>query len=206
LATFDDKYHHVASCLLLFGKMAHIVLASSSPRRKELLQQLGLDFEIYSPDIDESVHENELVHHYVERLAREKAQTVLKLFPEAIVIAADTSLGLDGQIIGKPESKNHAFEIWKQLSGRWHDVFSGLCVATQQQMFSQVVQTQVEFQRLTTQDMEDYWTTGEPVGKAGGYAIQGIASQYIPQIQGSYSNVVGLPLYEFAQLLKRVKT
>ena len=196
----------MAGRLLLFGKMAHIVLASSSPRRKELLQQLGLDFEIYSPDIDESVHENELVHHYVERLAREKAQTVLKLFPEAIVIAADTSLGLDGQIIGKPESKNHAFEIWKQLSGRWHDVFSGLCVATQQQMLSQVVQTQVEFQHLTTQDMEDYWTTGEPVGKAGGYAIQGIASQYIPQIQGSYSNVVGLPLYEFAQLLKRVKT
>ncbi len=196
----------MAGRLLLFGKMAHIVLASSSPRRKELLQQLGLDFEIYSPDIDESVHENELVHHYVERLAREKAQTVLKLFPEAIVIAADTSLGLDGQIIGKPESKNHAFEIWKQLSGRWHDVFSGLCVATQQQILSQVVQTQVEFQRLTTQDMEDYWTTGEPVGKAGGYAIQGIASQYIPQIQGSYSNVVGLPLYEFAQLFKRVKT
>lgn len=196
----------MASRLLLFGKMAHIVLASSSPRRKELLQQLGLDFEIYSPDIDESVHENELVHHYVERLAREKAQTVLKLFPEAIVIAADTSLGLDGQIIGKPESKNHAFEIWKQLSGRWHDVFSGLCVATQQLMLSQVVQTQVEFQHLTTQDMEDYWTTGEPVGKAGGYAIQGIASQYIPQIQGSYSNVVGLPLYEFAQLFKRVKT
>ena len=196
----------MASRLLLFGKMAHIVLASSSPRRKELLQQLGLDFEIYSPDIDESVHENELIHHYVERLARQKAQTVLKLFPEAIVIAADTSLGLDGQIIGKPESKNHAFEIWKQLSGRWHDVFSGLCVATQQQMLSQVVQTQVEFQHLTTQDMEDYWTTGEPVGKAGGYAIQGIASQYIPQIQGSYSNVVGLPLYEFAQLFKRVKT
>ena len=196
----------MAGRLLLFGKMAHIVLASSSPRRKELLQQLGLDFEIYSPDIDESVHENELVHHYVERLAREKAQTVLKLFPEAIVIAADTSVGLDGQIIGKPESKNHAFEIWKQLSGRWHDVFSGLCVATQQQILSQVVQTQVEFQHLTTQDMEDYWTTGEPVGKAGGYAIQGIASQYIPQIQGSYSNVVGLPLYEFAQLFKRVKT
>ena len=196
----------MASRLLLFGKMAHIVLASSSPRRKELLQQLGLDFEIYSPDIDESVHENELVHHYVERLAREKAQTVLKLFPEAIVIAADTTLGLDGQIIGKPESKNHAFEIWKQLSGRWHDVFSGLCVATQQQILSQVVQTQVEFQLLTIQDMEDYWTTGEPIGKAGGYAIQGIASQYIPQIQGSYSNVVGLPLYEFAQLFKRVKT
>ncbi|HCV3153461.1 TPA: Maf-like protein [Acinetobacter baumannii] len=186
--------------------MAHLVLASSSPRRRELLQQLSLNFEIYSPDIDESVHEGELVHQYVERLAREKAQVVLNIFPDSVIIAADTSLGLDGQIIGKPDSKQHAFDIWKQLSGRWHDVFSGICIATQQQILSQVVQTQVEFASLTTQDMEDYWATGEPVGKAGAYAIQGIASQYIPKIQGSYSNVVGLPLYEFSQLFKRVKT
>ncbi|MFX5871571.1 Maf-like protein [Acinetobacter baumannii] len=186
--------------------MAHLVLASSSPRRRELLQQLGLNFEIYSPDIDESVHEGELVHQYVERLAREKAQAVLNIFPDSVIIAADTSLGLDGQIIGKPDSKQHAFDIWKQLSGRWHDVFSGICIATQQHILSQVVQTQVEFASLTTQDMEDYWATGEPVGKAGAYAIQRIASQYIPKIQGSYSNVVGLPLYEFSQLFKRVKT
>ncbi|MFX5738670.1 Maf family protein, partial [Acinetobacter baumannii] len=116
--------------------MAHLVLASSSPRRRELLQQLGLNFEIYSPDIDESIHDGELVHQYVERLAREKAQAVLNIFPDAVVIAADTSLGLDGQIIGKPDSKQHAFEIWKQLSGRWHDVFSGICIATQQQILS----------------------------------------------------------------------
>ena len=185
--------------------MAHLVLASSSPRRQELLGQLGLEFDVFSPDIDESVQQGERVEQYVERLAQEKARAVFARFPDAIVIAADTSLGLDGQIIGKPESKTHAFAIWEQLSGRWHDVFSGICVATAQKTLSQVVQTRVEFQTLTRQDMEDYWATGEPLGKAGAYAIQGIASQYIPKIQGSYSNVVGLPLHEIAQLLKRVK-
>ncbi|MBH2002231.1 MAG: Maf-like protein [Moraxellaceae bacterium] len=185
--------------------MAHLILASSSPRRKELLQQLGLDFEIYSPDIDETVLLNETVEQYVERLARSKAQVVLNRFPEATVIAADTSLSFAGKIIGKPESKQHAFEIWMQLSGQWHDVFSGICVATANQILSQVVQTQVELQQFSHTEMEKYWATGEPIGKAGAYAIQGIAAQYIPQIRGSYSNVVGLPLYEIAQLLESVK-
>ena len=99
-----------------------------------------------------------------------------------------------------------AFEIWGVLSGRKHEVLTGVCVANANQLLSTVVRTQVEFQALSLKDMEDYWATGEPVGKAGVYAIQGIASQYIPKIQGSYSNVVGLPLYEFAQLFKRVKT
>ena len=185
--------------------MAHIILASSSPRRKELLQQLGLDFEIYSPDIDEAVLEGETVNCYVERLAQAKAQVVVDLFPNAVVIAADTSLSFKGKIIGKPESKQHAFEIWSELSGQWHDVFSGICVATATQILSQVVQTQVELQQLSHTEMEKYWATGEPVGKAGAYAIQGIAAQYIPQIRGSYSNVVGLPLYETALLLESVK-
>lgn len=185
--------------------MAHIILASSSPRRQELLTQLGLDFEIYSPDVDEAVQEVEAVEHYVERLARAKAQVVLDQFPDAIVIAADTSLSFAGKIIGKPESKQHAFEIWSALSGQWHDVYSGLCVATSAQMLSTAVRTQVEFQQLSHAEMEKYWATGEPIGKAGAYAIQGIAAQYIPQIRGSYSNVVGLPLYETAQLLERVK-
>jgi septum formation protein len=185
--------------------MAHIILASSSPRRQELLTQLGLDFEIYSPDVDEAVQEGEAVEHYVERLARAKAQVVLDQVPDAIVIAADTSLSFAGKIIGKPESKQHAFEIWSALSGQWHDVYSGLCVATSVQMLSTAVRTQVEFQQLSHAEMEKYWATGEPIGKAGAYAIQGIAAQYIPQIRGSYSNVVGLPLYETAQLLERVK-
>ena len=195
----------MADGLLLLKKMARIILASSSPRRKELLQQLGLDFEIYSPDIDEAVLLGETVVQYVERLATAKAQVVLNLFPEATVIAADTSLSFAGKIIGKPESKQHAFEIWTQLSGRWHDVFSGICVASSVQCLSKVVRTQVELQQLSHTEMEKYWATGEPIGKAGAYAIQGIAAQYIPQIRGSYSNVVGLPLYETALLLESVK-
>ena len=163
--------------------MANLILASSSPRRKELLQQLGLDFDIYNPDIDESVLEGELVEAYVKRLAEVKAQVVLVTHPQATIIAADTSLALDDKIIGKPENKQHAFEIWSMLSNRKH----------------------VEFQKLSLNDMEDYWATGEPLGKAGAYAIQGIAAQYIPRIEGSYSNVVGLPLYETIQLLKAVK-
>jgi septum formation protein len=185
--------------------MAYIVLASSSPRRRELLLQLGLEFEIFSPDVDESVHEGEQVATYVERLARTKAHAVRQHFPDAMIIAADTSLGVDGKILGKPESKAHAFAMWQMLSGRKHDVFSGVCVSTKQQISSIVVRTQVEFQPLSLNDMEEYWATGEPIGKAGAYAIQGIAARYIPRIEGSYSNVVGLPLYETAQLLQTVK-
>ena len=185
--------------------MAHIILASSSPRRQELLKQLGLDFDIYSPDVDESVQADETVEQYVELLARDNAQVVLNQCPEAIVIAADTSLSFAGKIIGKPESKQHAFEIWSALSGQWHDVYSGVCVASSSKVLSTVVRTQVEFQCLSHVEMEKYWATGEPVGKAGAYAIQGIAAQYIPQIQGSYSNVVGLPLYETVQLLESVR-
>ncbi len=185
--------------------MAHLILASSSPRRRELLSQLGLSFDIYSPNIDESVKLGEEVSAYVERLACAKAEAVLAQFPDAIVIAADTSLGVDGQILGKPESKAHAFAMWQMISNRKHDVFSGVCVRTKQQISSIVVRTQVEFQNLTLKDMEDYWATGEPLGKAGGYAIQGIAARYIPSIHGSYSNVVGLPLHETVQLLTAFK-
>lgn len=185
--------------------MAHLVLASSSPRRRELLGQLGLQFDIFSPDIDESVLPGESASAYVERLARSKAEAVQLKYPDAIIIAADTSLGVDGLILGKPESKAHAFDMWQQISGRKHDVFSGVCVRTKNKIYSIVVRTQVEFQALSVQDMESYWATGEPQGKAGAYAIQGIAARYIPRIEGSYSNVVGLPLHETVQLLQTVK-
>lgn len=181
--------------------MAHLILASSSARRKELLEQVGLSFEIFSPDVDESVRADESIATYVKRLAEAKAHAVLTQSPHATVIAADTSLSLDGQIIGKPESKQHAFEIWTALSGREHQVYSGICVANAEKIRSTVVATTVSFQCLTEADMERYWATGEPVGKAGGYAIQGYAAQFIPSIAGSYSNVVGLPLHETLQLL-----
>ncbi|MFW1858162.1 Maf family nucleotide pyrophosphatase [Acinetobacter defluvii] len=185
--------------------MAKLILASSSPRRKELLQQLGLTFDILSPDIDESVLEHENVDHYVRRLAETKAQTVLASQPDAVVLAADTSVVLEQKILGKPESKQHAFEIWSLLSAQVHEVLTGVCVATATHRESIVVRTQVAFQKLSLDDMERYWATGEPIGKAGAYAIQGIAAQYIPRIEGSYSNVVGLPLHETVQLLKAVK-
>ena len=184
--------------------MANIVLASSSPRRKQLLEQVGLTFRCFSPEIDESVLPNEHAADYVKRLAQTKAQVVLQSNPDAVVIAADTSLSLDGKIIGKPESKQHAFEIWSALSGRFHDVLTGVCVANKNTIKTLVVRTRVEFKVLNPNDMEDYWETGEPTDKAGAYAIQGYAAQFIPRIEGSYSNVVGLPLHETIELLNTV--
>lgn len=195
----------MASVVLLFKKMAHLILASSSARRKELLEQVGLHFEIFSPDVDESIIADESIEHYVKRLAEAKAQAVLVQFQQATVIAADTSLCVDGQIIGKPESKQHAFDIWSALSGRKHQVLSGVCVANAHKTISRVVSTTVEFQHLSQDDMHKYWATNEPIGKAGGYAIQGYAAQFIPRIEGSYSNVVGLPLHETLQLLAELK-
>lgn len=194
----------MAGAVLYVEKMANLILASSSPRRQELLQQLGLQFAIHSPEIDESLMADETAPDYVRRLAQQKAQAVLAKYPDAVVIAADTTLSLAGQIMGKPENKQHAFQIWSMLSGRWHSVFTGVCVATQAQIQHIVVETRVEFQTLSLEDMQRYWATNEPLGKAGGYAIQGIAAQYIPRIEGSYSNVVGLPLHETVQLLKAV--
>ncbi len=185
--------------------MANLILASSSPRRRELLQQLGLSFEVLSPDIDESVLENEHIEQYVRRLAETKAKTVLASQPHAVVLAADTSLVFNDQIIGKPESKQHAFEIWSLLSNNEHEVLTGISVATAEKSVTQVVSTRVQLQKLSLEDMEYYWATGEPLGKAGAYAIQGIAAQYVTRIEGSYTNVVGLPLHETVQLLKAVK-
>ena len=185
--------------------MAHIILASSSPRRRELLQQIGLTFECISPDIDESVQSNEQAEAYVRRLAESKARIIFEQYPDVCVIAADTSVVFGGEIIGKPESKQHAFEIWEKLSGHHHEVMTGICVAYGAYIKSTVVRTQVELQQLTPQDMENYWSTGEPLGKAGAYAIQGIAAQFVKGIVGSYSNVVGLPLHETVQLLKAVE-
>ena len=185
--------------------MAHLILASSSPRRRELLTQVGLSFDILSPDIDERVLPNEAAMDYVRRLATEKAQAVLAQSPHAIIIAADTTVSVDGQIIGKPESKEHAFSIWQQLSGRRHHVYSGVCVAKTGASQTVVVSTEVEFSSMQPHDMESYWNSQEPLGKAGAYAIQGLGAQFVPAIHGSYSNVVGLPLFETLQLLKAVK-
>ncbi|MBF7684321.1 septum formation inhibitor Maf [Acinetobacter sp. B10A] len=183
--------------------MAPLILASSSPRRQELLTQIGYTFEVCVPNIDESIIEQEQAQHYVARLAYEKACVIVEKHPKRIVLAADTCLSIQQEIIGKPTSKQHAFEIWRALAGKYHDVYTGICVMQQGEIYTSVVQTQVKLATLSEQEMQEYWDTKEPIGKAGAYAIQGIAAKYILEIKGSYSNVVGLPLYETHQLLQQ---
>ncbi len=184
----------------------HIILASSSPRRHELLQQVGIEFEVNSLEIDESPHLHEAPADYVVRLAIEKAQAAIaQLAPDTIVIAADTTVTIDGQILGKPANQAEAFAMWQRLSGRDHFVMTGVAVAKNQTVLHRRVTTEVHFAHLTQADMQAYWQTGEPIGKAGGYAIQGKGAAFIPKIQGSYSNVVGLPIFETLDLLKEIQ-
>lgn len=182
-----------------------IILASSSPRRRELLQQVGIDFDVKSFEIDESPNLHEAPADYVVRLAIEKAQAAINQLPaDTIVIAADTTVTIDGQILGKPANQAEAFAMWQRLSGRDHFVMTGVAVAKNQTVLHRRVTTEVHFAHLSHADMLAYWQTGEPIGKAGGYAIQGKGAAFIPRIHGSYSNVVGLPLFETLDLLKEL--
>ncbi len=184
----------------------HIVLASSSPRRRELLQQIGLEFEVNSFEIDESPYLHEAPADYVVRLAIEKARAAIGQLPaDTIVIAADTTVTIDGQILGKPVSQADAFAMWQRLSGRDHFVMTGVAVAKNQTVLHRRVTTEVHFAHLTPANMLAYWQTGEPIGKAGGYAIQGKGAAFIPKIHGSYSNVVGLPIFETMDLLREIQ-
>lgn len=182
-----------------------LYLASTSPRRRELLQQIGLSFAVLKIDVDESVSPQELAQDYVARLALAKAQAGLLLSKDehAIVIAADTSVVMDNQIMGKPETIEQALAMWQALSGRQHQVLTGVSVASHQQQQTQVVGTEVYFRDLTMDEMLNYWQTGEAQDKAGGYGIQGKGALFVQKIVGSYSNVVGLPLTETALLLRR---
>ncbi len=183
-----------------------IVLASGSARRRELLQQVGVDFEVKVFEIDESCLPHESPREYVHRLAEAKARAAQPHLPsECVVIAADTTVTIAGQILGKPTDRDEAFAMWQQLSGQTHQVLTGVAVGCGDRLLSTVVATAVQMLALTPAQMQAYWDTGEPLGKAGGYAIQGRAAAFIPRIEGSYSNVVGLPLVETLQLLQQLR-
>ncbi len=177
-----------------------LVLASSSPRRAELLARLGLKFEVLTADLDEQPHSREDPCLYVERLAREKAAAVARHRPTALVLAADTSVILDGEILGKPQNDQHGRQMLERLSGRSHTVLTGVALAGAAEA-SQVVATTVHFHPLTSAQIAWYLTTGEPKDKAGGYAVQGIGGAWVRALEGSPSNVIGLPLVETLQLL-----
>ncbi len=185
---------------------AQLILASASPRRAELLSQLGLNYIVSAVDIDETPLQNELALNYVQRIAAEKsAACVAKIKPELPVLAADTAVILDNYIMGKPKNQRHAKHMLQRLSGASHQVYSAVSLRRQDlnglNHWEAVNITTVKFRKITDAEIQAYWQTGEPVDKAGGYAIQGLGSVFIESIEGSFSGVMGLPLFETAQLL-----
>ncbi|WDE04487.1 septum formation inhibitor Maf [Thalassomonas viridans] len=183
-----------------------LVLASKSPRRSELLAQLGYQFDCIAADIDESVLTGESPGNYVERLSGEKAAAIAETFEKTqadntLVLGSDTAVVVDDVILGKPKDINDGQRMLAMLSGRSHQVITGIAVAHAGKITSELVVTEVSFKSLSPQEIKRYWQTGEPQDKAGAYGIQGIGGQFVTGIRGSYSAVVGLPLYETAQIL-----
>jgi len=160
---------------------------------------------VLAAEIDETPHASETPEAYVERLALEKARAVLALRPEATVLGADTTVVIDGLILGKPADAREATEMLQRLRGRVHDVFTGVAVVSASSIQSAVERTRVWFAPVTDEDISWYVASGEPVDRAGAYAIQGLASRFILRIEGSYSNVVGLPVALVSSILMKEK-
>ena len=180
-------------------------LASRSPRRAELLQLLGVAFVLVDVEVDESQRPAEAPADYVRRVAAGKARAgAAKLGPGAVVLAADTTVSVDGDIFGKPRDQADASAMLARLSGRWHEVFTAVVVAVDGHHHIEVVKTRVEFRVLDVATISAYWRSGEPADKAGAYGIQGLGGALIKRIDGSYGAVVGLPLCETVGLLEKV--
>ena len=186
--------------------MKKIILASKSPRRLELLRMLGLNVETASPDIDESAVEADSPSHLAEKLAKTKAEKVYRdLHPEGCpVVAADTLVEIGGKILGKPRSVAEAGEMLRMLSGKLHYVHTGLAVIYSGTFASAVETATVHFRELSDDEIESYIMSGEPMDKAGAYGIQGSFAAHIRGIDGSYTNVMGLPVGKLYQELKRI--
>lgn len=172
------------------------------------MRQIGIDFEVLPSDVDENAHAGEAAEHYVLRLAREKALAcTLTLSRQGLrampVLAADTTVCADGEILGKPDDDEHAAQMLRMMSGRWHSVHTGVAVALGARIEVMLCSTQVEMKALSETEIAAYVASGEPRGKAGAYGIQGLAGSFISRIEGSYSGVMGLPVFETVQLLNK---
>jgi septum formation protein len=184
-----------------------IILSSSSPRRAEILREAGIEFEIRATEIDETALQGEAAQAMVDRLAEAKARAAAGQLDistrDCIVVGADTTVELGGEILGKPRDSAHAREMLARLSGRTHHVLTGIFLLQLpgKVMRAAVEKSAVTFATLTAEEIDAYVASGEPLGKAGGYAIQGLAGRYIPRIEGCYFNVVGLPLARLYALL-----
>jgi septum formation protein len=184
------------------GTQPVLRLASASPRRRELLLQIGVPHVVTGAHIDESVREGERAHDYVQRMARMKAETVWTQDNSLPVLAADTTVVLDGIVFGKPEDRADAARMLGLLSGRTHEVLTAVALASKEGVSLRVSVSSVRFRVLTEAEIQRYWDTGEPKDKAGAYAVQGLAAVFIESLSGSYSGVMGLPLFETSELLR----
>lgn len=185
---------------------SNIILASSSPRRADLLKTLGVSFELIPSNINERPHQDEAPADYIIRLARAKVIDAARKRDSGLVIGADTIVVLDGRILGKPRDEDEAISMLKQLSGRWHAVMTGLALydAATRREVADYDKTLVRFAQLTDKEIEWYVKTGEPMDKAGSYAIQERGAIFVEEIAGNYHNVVGLPVTLLYRLSKRM--
>lgn len=182
--------------------MPDIILASASPRRADLLDQIGISYRVQAVDIDESSLPDESAIELVQRLAKEKSQAIKdKEFP---VLGADTLGVLDGELLVKPRDFKHAEEMLSLMSGYWHEILSAVAVTYNGKTTVKLNKNRVRFRRITDDEIKAYWQTGEPQDKSGAYAVQGLAATFIEKIEGSYSGIMGLPLFETSQLLEKV--
>jgi septum formation protein len=181
-----------------------LILASASPRRMQLMTDAGYSFDVAPADIDETPLPGEPATEYVERLARTKAETVAALDPGARVIGADTIVTIDGELLGKPTDPDHAIAMLERLSGHVHDVMTGVAVASVGTTTVSAVETsRVWFRELDRAEIEAYVATGEPLDKAGSYAIQGLGGSLVDRTDGDWNNIVGLPLHVVERLLSQ---
>jgi septum formation protein len=177
-------------------------LASASPRRRQLLDLIGVPHLVTPADIDETPRPGEPGADYVMRLAREKAAVVRRRLADLPVLAADTTVHVDGHILEKPHSEDDCVRMLGLLSGRRHQVYTGICVISDAPPTVRCAATEVEFRAISREEMQAYWASGEPQGKAGAYAIQGLGAVFVAGIIGSYTGVMGLPLFETAEMLR----
>jgi septum formation protein len=192
------------------NRFSGVILASASPRRKELLEQIGVRYEIADHTVTEEALPGETATAFVQRLALEKAESIVnslslqQILNETSwpVLGADTIVVCEGHIMGKPADKADAFRMWRLLSGREHSVYSAVALCRDGRGEVRMSTTAVTFKNLSEQDCEMYWASGEPQGKAGAYAIQGLGALFVSAMVGSYTGVVGLPLFETAELLQ----
>jgi septum formation protein len=180
-----------------------ITLASASPRRREILATLGLEFSIAAPDVDETPLDGETAEDMVLRLAVAKAEAV-RTGTSDIVIAADTAVVVDGRMLGKPENREDCLAMLDALSGRTHTVCTGVALHCRDVTHTAMSTTDVLFRDISRDEALAYWQSGEPRDKAGAYAVQGLGGVFVERIEGSYSGVVGLPVFETASLLRQV--